>query len=169
MEEVGLLPRISESTVKKIVSQDIESKKIRKDLGTLRIFERRHADLIRRVTCEAYDATNIVLSISTLHQKVVYELKIHCCQESLRRRRFLHKIGFKISVIHKRQVIMENLRISEWRVKYLYGIQKLPEENTPIMYLDIVLYLIMQVIIYLLKGRNLGISYRNRLVFLGTL
>lgn len=122
------------TTVWRIVNTDIKKRKKRKDAGNLRIFNKTdHPHFIRNIIYSNY-SNKLVLTMEMLHNIVKRDLRIDCCKETLRL--FVHKIGFRYRRIDKRFVLMESKRISEWRTKYLYEIEKAREENKNIIYLD---------------------------------
>lgn len=134
MKKTSEMSKTSYTTVRRIVVEGVQERKVRKDAGISRkLLEKHHAGPIRRLIYEAYDK-NIVLTIKTLHEQIRSILNIKCCEESLRT--FLRKIGFFYKTISKRQVIMESRKISEWRARYLKEIHEIRKKNLPIIYLD---------------------------------
>lgn len=122
------------STVWYIINKGISPRMQRNDAGVLRTLKpEEHANVIRRIIYNGMKE-KYVHTLESLRQKIVEDLSINCCKETLRK--FLKEIGFHFKKLDKRQVLMESREISGWRVRYLTKIEECRRQNRSIFYLD---------------------------------
>lgn len=122
------------STVKKIVKQDIQPRKTRRDAGVSKLVDEGDQDVIRRKVYAMY-AEQRVPTLSMLKYRLMEdETNINCSLTSLRK--ILSEMGFKYRTIAKKQVLMESQRLRHWRFNFINSIREYRTANRPIIYLD---------------------------------
>uniref|UniRef100_A0A6P7GKK8 Uncharacterized protein LOC114343810 n=1 Tax=Diabrotica virgifera virgifera TaxID=50390 RepID=A0A6P7GKK8_DIAVI len=132
--EICDLTKIPLTTVKRITSNPIETRKKRKDFSSTKCMDEADKDLIRRKVYTMYEEQRIP-TLRALKQRLnVDETQISCSLTSLWT--ILKSMGFRYRIIDKRQVIMESHRLQKWRYEYITSIRKFRSENRPIIYLD---------------------------------
>lgn len=132
--ETSDLTKIPLTTVKRIASNPIKSRKKRKDAGFTKCFDESDKDLIRRKIYTMYEEQRVP-TLDSLKQRLTNdETQISCSRTSLWR--VLSEMGFRYRKIDKRQVLMESHRLQKWRHEYITSVRKYRSENRPIIYLD---------------------------------
>lgn len=132
--EISDLTKIPLTTVKRITSNPIKSRRKRKDAGSTKCIDENDKDLIRRKIYTMYEEQRIP-TLDALKQRLTNDdTQINCSRISLWR--ILSKMGFRYRTIDKRQVLMESHRLQKWRNEYITSIRKYRTEDRPIIYLD---------------------------------
>jgi hypothetical protein len=132
--EISDLTKIPLTTVKRITSNPIKSRRKRKDAGSTKCIDESDKDLIRRKIYTMYEEQRIP-TLDALKQRLTNDdTQINCSRISLWR--ILSKMGFRYRTIDKRQVLMESHRLQKWRTEYITSIRKYRTEDRPIIYLN---------------------------------
>lgn len=132
------LTGIPRSTLRRFLDLDSFSssllqRKVRSDKGSLKVFGKGDAEVIRSEVYSMYDMKQVA-TVESLQKTLSANGRFNVCRETLRK--LLHTIGFRFKNIDKRVIIKETKRIVEWRQQYLIQINQFRVENRNIYYLD---------------------------------
>lgn len=133
--ETSDLTQVPVATIKKITLQrSLIKRKIRKDFKSYHCVDESDKDLIRRTVYSMYE-DQLVPTLNSLKLRLQKNDTNICCSRATLQK-ILKSMGFTYRNINKRQILMESLRLRNWRFEYLQQIKQYRVEKRPIIYLD---------------------------------